>query len=210
MTADNTTTCDIAGGHRPPLQFALWHYGGGFDLDHQLRPGESHHLNQRAGRRLGAEVLGSKFAQRLDLCHVRDVGIDLDDIFKRGSGGSQGCLEVFQNLTRLGFEVSRTDHVARPVKRDLARDVDGSASKDFNDVRVTRRRGQCRRVGVPNRIVSHIAYLLRIRRVSPTTSIKKPVDGTRSSFVLNVCPCFGRKSSFEFSSPTICVSLKYS
>src|SRR5437773_1522700 len=85
--------------------------GDALDLDQNGAP-QAGHLHGGSGGGQGREIGNVDFVETLEVVHVPQVHIDLEEVFERGAGARQHGLEVLQTLFGL-----RLDLVARYLSR---------------------------------------------------------------------------------------------
>jgi hypothetical protein len=75
-------------------------------------------------------------SQRLSL---NDINIPFDDVFQSRAACRQSCLDVFQNLFCLCFEVAFADDVSRSIYGVLPTDIDSLyGTRDCHNIRKSR------------------------------------------------------------------------
>lgn len=112
--------------------------GNGFDFDHQLFAGQFSDLHKCASRNILAVVFGANVSKRLNLRHVGDIRVDLDDVVERRANTGKCEFKVLEDLIGLGREVTLADDVAGFVERNLTGDVDGASAVDFHNMAIAR------------------------------------------------------------------------
>ena len=124
----------------PPTRLATFlrasvDHGYRFDLDQRTWDGETSHLHQGTGRRVGGEELLADLTVAFPVADVRDEHGDLHDVPEAGAAGFEDAAHILKDAAGLSADVVRSDEVTVLVERKLTSDVDCIA--DAPAMRVT-------------------------------------------------------------------------
>lgn len=124
-------------------------HGDGLDFEQKLLAGEATNLyGGTRGQLLRVDKLVAYLADDRHLRHIDDEVGELDYITKATANSAERDVEILEDLLRLSAHVALAHDIARWVKRHLPGDIDRAGASRLNDMGVSSRVRERRRVDI--------------------------------------------------------------